>query len=221
MEAKSKTEKFDHTQSPKLWKYENRMFMERILYLNNTTTKYIIVGIHPVNFEHRVRICDRTTGCHISVEKENFNAFLHVVKSVIEKTYKLVRGIITSPDPVCGVKFHCYTSEIWKLSLVNKPYTSVFVDISGFKTLLRIEPIILKLLGETEDGKLCCETIKEIAEATFDMTEDESMAYLKTRLEQLDPQCIEFMVIADLITNKDSYINISSFRDIYNCTVPK
>lgn len=50
-----------------LWTHETRMFDEITIYLNKSTTKYVIIGIDPETFDATMKICDRTTGAHISI----------------------------------------------------------------------------------------------------------------------------------------------------------
>ncbi len=45
-----------------LWTCEGRMFYEKVIFLNKSTTKFVIVGIDPVAFSPKMKFCDRATG---------------------------------------------------------------------------------------------------------------------------------------------------------------
>lgn len=212
--------KMAHVPVSKLWTHERRLFLEKFFYLNKSTTKYMIVGIDPETFEHRVRICDRVSGCNISIPKENFFEFVRVIDSVLTNSYSLERGVITTAGPLCGIKFHCHTGEIWKLTPIppGAAYTSLLIHISSFKTILQIAPIIMAILNEAEVGKLCAQMINDIRADTVGMTEAETMSYLTNSLEKFLPGCIGFDLTANLICNKDSYVDVPTFREeFYHC----
>lgn len=68
----------------KLWSHETRMFDEKTVYLNKSTTKYVIIGIEPEKFEPTIKICDRTTGSHITIStEEKISKFRALVKKFV------------------------------------------------------------------------------------------------------------------------------------------
>lgn len=76
---KSEADAKRRTPTRGLWTHEGRLFNERIIYLNKSTTKYLIIGIDPVEFEVVVRICCRTTGNHVTIPGGRF--FIFVLKA--------------------------------------------------------------------------------------------------------------------------------------------
>lgn len=55
------------TGSNKMWTNEGRMFDERIIYLNKSTSKFVIIGVDIITFEPTMKICDRATGLFFTI----------------------------------------------------------------------------------------------------------------------------------------------------------
>lgn len=79
--------KAEHT-SRKLWAHEGRLFDEKFIYLNRSTTKYVTVGLEPEFYEPRIRICDRLSGNHITLKIESMVNFYRLL------TYFLMAKLI-------------------------------------------------------------------------------------------------------------------------------
>lgn len=71
------SEEMDKTkrQATKLWTHEGRLFNERIIYLNKSTSKHIIMGIDFNTFKAVMLLCDRVSGFHVPVLYDEVYAF--------------------------------------------------------------------------------------------------------------------------------------------------
>lgn len=68
-----------------LWTHEARMFAEKTIYLNKSTTKYAIIGNDSLTFEATMKICDRTTGSHITIPTvEKITYFMQRVQQLLK-----------------------------------------------------------------------------------------------------------------------------------------
>lgn len=107
----------------KLWTHDARMINEKFIYLNKSTTKYVIIGNDAETFLEGVKICDRTNGSHITFR------YLPGFKEIVD-------GIITkgeqNPDleSKVGVNFMKLSDGIWKIKEENGFGTIVLQKIS-------------------------------------------------------------------------------------------
>lgn len=194
----------------KLWANEERMFGEKFFYLNKSTTKYVIGGHDPRTLEPMVRICDRVTGSHITIARNDFGAFMMVVKSIVFHSYKLDRGFIEGAGPLCGIKVSSVNSDIWKLTQVDLEHANILIHKSSFKTLLRIERLIEKHLN-THTPASYLEVINDVRQKAFGMDEAELYEYMYDMINIHTTESIVHQVLSDLISNRESYISKKEF----------
>lgn len=79
----SPSKKFKAESQHKLWTHEARMINEKIIYLNKSTTKYVIMGNDCTTFEATMKICDRTNGSHITLTASQETYFQKIVDKLI------------------------------------------------------------------------------------------------------------------------------------------
>lgn len=111
LEKTPKRRNIDH----KLWTHEERMFAEKTIYLNKSTTKYIIIGNDSATFAATMKICDRTTGCHITIAtKEKILSFCRIAQQLVSPH---------EPDSINGdeadvsiVQLSPDAPDVWKIS---------------------------------------------------------------------------------------------------------
>lgn len=73
------------TKKRKLWTHDTRMFDERIFYLNNTATRFIIVGVDPETFKPSTKICDAATGEYLTISSMEKNlVFCDIVELLLQ-----------------------------------------------------------------------------------------------------------------------------------------
>lgn len=91
---------------------ETRMFNETILFLNKSTTKFLIIGINPVEFTPNLRICDRSSGDHISMNRRDFEAiFCNTLISTGTKSgFEALSGPVTQKFSLISHSF----SNTWR-----------------------------------------------------------------------------------------------------------
>lgn len=189
----------------KLWTREERMFDEKFFFLNKSTTKYVITGLDARFFEPVVKICDRVTGSHITIKKQDFVAFTQIISSILNGTYKLERGFIEESTQLYGIKVYSVTNDIWKFIQADKNYASVLIHKSSLKVFSQVQQLILdRTMSADTTGYLSF--IKQLRIIT-DTLEDPSTIteFLYERLATFTPGCIEYQVLFDLICNDELY----------------
>lgn len=196
----------------KLWTNEERMFCEKVFTLNKSTTKHIIAGYEAQNFTPIVKICDRVSGVYITIKKENFQAFVCVIESILSGTYTLERGVVVKTGDSSGIKVNMVRAKVWKLSQIDLPHACVLIHENSLKTLLRIDRIILSHLNRYASTSFE-NFFNELARDTVDMILDEIVEYLYTKTTVFPRDSVETQIITDLICNIDSYSKLSKFAD--------
>lgn len=199
-----------NTQAGKLWNHEPRMFGEKFFYLNKSTTKYGITGLDAELFEPVFRICDRATGCFITIKQTNFDEFARIVSSIVDGTYALERSFIKNSGSLSGIKFYSQGNDIWKLCQTNGNHSTVLMHRSSFKTFARMEQLIRGQITALEPGAYL-KYIEELRVNTEGMDEAEIFGYLNGMTSTLKEGTVEYQVIFDLISNRDSYIDLTQF----------
>lgn len=95
-----------------MWTHEGRMFNEKIVFLNKSATKFVIIGIHPLTFEPTIRICDRTTGAFINITTlERITLFFHIVADLLNE-----KIILPDAQKMAGVKIRATSDSVWEIS---------------------------------------------------------------------------------------------------------
>lgn len=98
----------------KLWTHETRMINEKIIYLNKSTAKYVILGNNCTTFEEAIKICDRTSGSHITLtgpQQIHFNQIVDKLISNHEYDAEL--------ESRSGVEITQLSDGIWKFKERN------------------------------------------------------------------------------------------------------
>lgn len=197
----------------KLWTSEDRFFMEKVFHLNKSTTKYLIVGNEPNSYEPAARICDRVTGTYITVKKENFPDFMHIIGAILTHQYTLDNGILRGSGDISGVKFRHVTPGIWKLCQVDLPHASINIHESSLGTLVRISRLIVTRLLSNVESEICMEVIENVTKNTFGMDQNEIIEELYSEITKYSPTCYEHQILTDLITNVESYARLGKFGE--------
>lgn len=200
----------------KLWTNEERMFCEKLFYLNKSTTKHLIAGYDALNFEPLVRICDRVTGSYITLRKEHFTDFIGLIDSILNNTYIVERGIVRRPGDASGINVKIMGRKTWKLSQVDLPHAVIIVHENSLKVVLRIARLVMDHLSR-HDAQSFDSFIRGVTLDTPDLPLDELVERLYSRLETYHPDSTEHTIISDLICNIESYSKLSKFGDAFYC----
>lgn len=200
--------KMAKVETGKLWTHEERMINEKFFYLNKSTTKYIIVGLEIKTLEPVVKICDRVTGCYITIFKENFAEFTRIVASILAGTYRLERGFIDESILLCGISVYSISTDIWKFSQ-SMDYASVLIHKSSLKAFMRVAAYIqTRIMAADTAGYLLY--IKELREDTvgLDLNDESILEDLYGRIEGYGDHTIEHQLLLDLISNRDLFVDL-------------
>lgn len=194
----------------KLWTSEERMFGEKMFYLNKSTTKHVIVGLSPPSFDAVVKLCDRVTGTNITIKKLDFPQFVRVVVSIQSGIYNLEKLFITGASDLCGITFRNICAGIWELTPIDLEYSSILIHETTLKTLLRIERLIIAQLMN-DDLDVYRPYIEELRENTIEMDANQIIEYLYSQTSKYTTRCMEYQIISDLICNMESYSKLNEF----------
>jgi len=214
--SQSKMAKKANTSSYLVFGHEPRMFNEKIIYLQKTTTKYVIVGLDMESFEPIVRICDRSSGDFVSIKlNDDYDDFARNVHMVVKGTYELDGHCIKGAAENCGIKFELLGNNVWRLNSVAES-TSIVAHKSTLKNFLRLYHIILRILM-TLDAEGYQKYINQLRDATEDMNEAEISAYLDKKIAKCIIRSTEYAVLLDVICNRDSLLDYKEYNEeFYN-----
>lgn len=195
--------------SNKLWTKEGRMFSERIIYLNKSTTKYVIIGVDPVSFVPTMTISDRCTGCHISITLNQFTSFTRAVSEVLNTP--MIGDDVDHGHPACYIDFVLVGEGIWKLSSSYNRVNSILIQKISLLNFERIAYIIREELRLRDGGYK--EEMDRIHKETENMNEIEILHFLEGQLREVRSSSLRYNLLIDLICNKDYLITLSEYNE--------
>lgn len=194
-----------------LYVREGRMFVEKFYFLNKSTTKYVIVGMDPESCQPLVRICDRSSGFHVSIPGREFDSFAQQFGGKFN-------GLFDSN------KFRDSTVNVQKKN--NFYWITEITDDEGEKTVIlhvisatnleNISTILCDIVAEYQ--KDCVEygyIIKDIMAKPMDPDFD-AVANLKEFLDEEAVHSKKYNILADLIIHADYFSTLQKFKELYN-----
>jgi len=189
---------------PGLWTREVRMFNEKFVFLNKSTTKYIIIGNDPIDFDVVVRICDRVTGTHVSMDAATFSHFLSHLTAAHDGTYSL-------DSLLRGVDIKVIRDMFWvKTAKDSIPLHSITVE-----NLIRIPRELIHEIKLHEDCRSEYRGFFEKYRAsTAGLDPSETTAFLRHLLSQLNRYSDrdEHTFLFDLIVNRDYLYTLEKYK---------
>jgi hypothetical protein len=191
----------------KLWRSEGRLFNECFIYLNKSTTKYLIIGTDPVTFGTLIYFCDRSTGNYVTIKKDEFDAFTQHVKNI------LYDGPKHDTIQVCDANFTHFSENIWKLQNKNKP-GSILVHKKTFENFMRIEHLILREVI-SRDGGTVDRMITTMTVETECMSKNEFWNYIHEEWAESTYGSQKYQILSDLICKSDSFITLPMYKKLY------
>jgi hypothetical protein len=144
------------------------MFNETFIYLNKSTTKYIIVGIDPNTYVPNMRFCDRSTGSHLTLNVNQFAHFVQIVNAAITGVYNPNNFAHTDElFAFSGIIFRQIGNRMFKITSSLRP-GSVITRTDTLQKFMKVERIILRELI-SRDGLVYRQALDELKNATHDL----------------------------------------------------
>lgn len=185
-----------------LWTHEGRLFNEKIVFLNKSTTKYVIIGIDPVDFSSVARICDRVTGTHVSMRGDVFGDFLSELDARYDGSYALDR-LYTGPS----------IKVINDLFWISNDNSSVALHKISVGNLVEISHLLYK---EVRRRDKCNQTYKDIVDkyrdATARMNPAETTEFLRKSIKICNFND-EYDVLFSILTNIDYLDTLDYYKE--------
>lgn len=187
-----------------LWTCEGRMFHEKIIFLNKSTTKFVIVGIHPISFKPMMKICDRATGTYFSIGMEQFVFFFRHITSLIDEDFPF------GSDEDSGIEVIPISMNVWKIRTPTE--LGIVVHKTSLEKLIEIQDCIFSELNQ----RLSCleeykNTIDEIRDATTEFSEREILKYLHEIRMNENVGSLKYQVALDLVFSRDYLLTLPEY----------
>lgn len=202
MLAKSTKTSNNQIASRQLWTHEKRMFAERTIHLNKSTTKYLIIGNDFTTFEPTMKICDRTTGSHVTISTtEKINNFCKIVRHIVYGDED------ESIDGDAGVLVEPVSPELYKISL--QQFTSNDICI--------IREVKLREEWSSKYPKII-EIIRADVTSTPQMSQEEKLYAIyqyMSRVEE-DEQALTTEIAFGIIINRSYLQGLEAYAAFYN-----
>ncbi len=197
-----------------LWTHEARMFNERTVYLNKSTTKYIIIGVHAKTFEPTIKICDRATGAYVTVSSlERIGKFRELVQ-------KLVNGEQSFNAEARGaeVQVEVLSTVLWRITSGPIGLTMHKVSLDNF---LLFSDCIFTELNMRMDGAKYHSFISELCDEIVKnhMTVNDVWKHLHGVINDnmaADGDKFRFSIAKDLVLNRGYFMIMDEYSHLYN-----
>lgn len=205
----------------RMWTSEGRMFQEKVFYLNKSTTKYAIVGVHPTELRPKMKICDRASGAHILINMFEFVYFIRHIKCAM------------NPDPEddgtddtgeSGVSIQPVSKNVWKITTNSNGFGLAMHRIS-LEKLLEIEGWIFNEMKERLRGDDYADALEAIRKATTGFNEGQILDFLngvklkgiresmKSILPRQDNYELCYDIACDLMCNREYFLTLAEYDE--------
>lgn len=190
----------------KLVRNEGRMFNEKIVFLNKSTTKYAVIGIHPLTFKPHMKICDRRSGSFFPVTMDEFAIFIHRAKCMLNHM------VIETPPKVYEIYTQPHAKNVWKFHSVDG--NSATLHRISLGNLVQVEDCIFRELKQRLfAGTAYKDMMKSFRFNTVDFDERKILEHLNTVREQADFTSVEYQLAFDLICNRDYWLTLEEYNE--------
>lgn len=180
---------------------EDRMLDEKIIFLNKSTTKYLIIGVEPITFNAKVCICDRATGTHISMTGPDF---LHFMSEIQNKA----TGFHADCPIQSAVRVNIENNLWWITSLDQ---TIVLHRIS-IDNIIRFGYILYCAVKKRlNEASLYQTIVNEYKTKTAGMDFDKTYELLLNSFRQKTDGELEHTILQDLICNL-AYLGVDEYN---------
>lgn len=192
----------ERTVGNKLWTSERRLLDERFIYLNKSTTKYIVVGVDPTGYEPIMRFCDRATGSHLTLNIRQYPHFVRLVQSVLDFTYNPDDHKFVRDPEFSGIVFALIGNRMWRVtSMLERG--SVVTRADTLEKFISIEKIILRELAE-RDSIEYREIMNDLIQKADALLPDEVLAFVTSELDRSVFGSRHYKVLSDILCHYES-----------------
>lgn len=193
----------------KLTRNEGRMFNERIIFLNKSTTKYAVIGVDPLTFTPNIKICDRSSGSYLPITHDELPKFFHLVKVLLHEDNddEEEEEDLGKPSSISIIPL---SKNVWKFESIAG--NGVAVHTTTLEKLLRIKKIINNEVRERiSNGTRYREVMDTFRRRTVEIDERGILAFLRERYD--DTYSLDSDVADDLLCNHDYLITLQNYNE--------
>lgn len=203
--------------SEKLTRSEGRMFLEKTVQLNKSTTKYAIIGIHPISFQSVMKICDRSSGSFFSITSDQYIDFIRRIKAVLDENF-IVDIYEDSEDRPLTIT--PLSQNVWRIE--TDEGTGAALHRITLENLIRFDTYILNdLIQRKRWGRESEEVFEAMHFDTADFTEREILAYLDTASKKMEYGSLRHQLAVDLIINREYLLTLHKYNEgFFNRKIP-
>lgn len=191
---------------------EGRMFNEKFIFLNKSTSKFVIIGIHPVTFQACLKICDRASGSFVSMTLDNFVQFVRYIRVLLDDPFADENFDNEDEDRILKLfSVESLSKDVWKIAPVDG--FGIAVHRLTLENLLESESCIY---GEMF-RRLCGEDYKKAMDKLRFETVDYSEKAILEQLQKMrignEHSSIEYQLAFDLICHHDFFITLQEYNE--------
>lgn len=217
----------DKPESAKKWKQgmrtrEMRMFRERIIFLNKSTTKFVIIGIDPITFEPSIKICDRESGDFVFMDMLKLQYLLGLYSqhnmSMIAKSFG---GTMHIDNPVLDdFAFELCTesriSNVWKIKVKGHDgrLNSLYIHSTSLDKLSEVFGCIKDEMTNRETNGLQFKVpFEKLQNETDGKNETQIVNHLHQVLRTMAPDTTDYQLSFDLICHRESLVDLKKYNE--------
>lgn len=200
------------------------MFCEKFICLNKSTTKFAIIGFHPVRFVPIITICNRESGDNFSLTSRQYSKFIRKLqirdRRIINDKKNEFSFIYNDDDSEhdMDMRLDRYNNDTWKIS-VNEGNKNSSMVLHNF-TVNKLVDIDICIRAELEVRKKKSleypRYIDELRLNTINMNEKEIINYLidiHTTPALSDPGTLQQQIALDLIYHREFFLTLREYDD--------
>lgn len=208
------SKKFKAENHHKLWTHEVRMINEKLIYLNKSTTKYVIIGNDSTTFEPIIKICDRTNGAHITLSDKQADYFIKIVNKLIsndEYDAELENG--------SGVEITELYPSIWKFKEKNGFGTIVLQKISLQNLSYCSECILKEMCARLTDRDAYRSSLMEMRREVADLDKTAKkralLCFIFVIGKERENKKIKHHLATSIMCNRPYLETLEEYKDFY------
>lgn len=196
----------------KLVRNEGRLFLERTVYLNKSTTKYAIIGVHPITFRSIMKICDRSSGSYFDVTSGQYLYFMRRVKTLLDENFEVDNPVFVDDSRDHVFAFTPLSQDVWRIESEDGPGAAL--HRISLENLIRFDAYVMADLVQRETWAIDCEKeMEEIRFATVDFAESKILEYIDTISKKSEYGSLNHQLALDLIINREYLLTLQEYND--------
>lgn len=197
------------TEFKKVFICAERLFREKIFFIN--PTKFVVIGIDPVQFKVLVRICDGVSGTSVTLPDGQFGFFVQHFESSLTKKWFLDHILR------CDATYHIEKNSCWFMQ--NTDLTRK-VELSRHEAekLIRIGPLIrFAMESRQADARKYKKVVDKYQILTKGMDASKTCELImKSFLHESHKKSVEFHVLSEIICNTEYLYTMEYYKTFFD-----